>query len=776
MPRAARRDAVNLAETSRHQGGERLRHQRARRLAARRRPPTRSASTATTAASSRATSCASTACRPRLLVASAAAGSESVHELTNPALPLAGRPAAAAAEPPAPARARDRRRRHEVEETLLVHSYDREPLELDVDLQLAADFEPMLAIRGIVSAGPRRPAEIVHSERGVRFSLLGRDEMHRATTVRADRPCEPGDAAGRAALRSSRCRPARRRRSCCATSCTRAPSRRRRRHRRPRRAARGTAGRAWLDERTRSWADDELFNRVLERSLLDIRMLRSRHGADGYYAAGRAVVRDAVRARLADHGDADAGVRPGDGGARRCACWPACSARRDDPAHDEEPGKVHPRAARRRGRAARPHAAGALLRHRRRDAAVPLPALRARRLERRPLAVPTSCAPQVDAMLGWIDGPGDRDGDGLLEYRRARTGRPAQPGLEGLRRGRPRRARHAARAADRAGRAAGVRAARQAARSRALFALDGDERRARRAAAPRPARCASGSSASGCPSAATTRWASARDGRPSEALASNQGHLLWALAVPPERAGAIRDALMSAAMFSGWGIRTLASGERGLQPGRLPPRHGLAARHGDDRRRACASTASTRTSPRSSRRCWRRRPHAEGYRLPELFAGLLAHGVRDAGALPGRLPAAGVGRGRDPVPACTRGLGLVPDALERRLRIRRPSLPRWLDRVEVRGLRIADARVDLLFERTGERRPGRARRRADRRATSRSCSRSGPRGHRAAPATDRGTRGARPSRSRTPSARRRSTPGRGWPPGRARARRPRVTA
>ena len=49
----------------------------------------------------------------------------------------------------------------------------------------------------------------------------------------------------------------------------------------------------------------------------------------------------------------------------------------------------------------------------------------------------------------------------------------------------------------------------------------------------------------------------------------------------------------------------------------------------------------------------------------------------------------------------TGGLGLVPDALEKRLRVRRPSLPHWLSRVEVRNLRIAGATVDLLFERTG---------------------------------------------------------------------------
>jgi hypothetical protein len=48
------------------------------------------------------------------------------------------------------------------------------------------------------------------------------------------------------------------------------------------------------------------------------------------------------------------------------------------------------------------------------------------------------------------------------------------------------------------------------------------------------------------------------------------------------------------------------------------------------------------------------------------------------------------------------GLGLSPDALDRRLRVIRPSLPRWLERVEVTGLRIGGSRVDLEFERAGD--------------------------------------------------------------------------
>jgi hypothetical protein len=47
------------------------------------------------------------------------------------------------------------------------------------------------------------------------------------------------------------------------------------------------------------------------------------------------------------------------------------------------------------------------------------------------------------------------------------------------------------------------------------------------------------------------------------------------------------------------------------------------------------------------------------------------------------------------------GLGLDPDGLNRHLRVRRPSLPRWVNRVEVEHMAIGEGRVDLRFERTG---------------------------------------------------------------------------
>jgi hypothetical protein len=51
----------------------------------------------------------------------------------------------------------------------------------------------------------------------------------------------------------------------------------------------------------------------------------------------------------------------------------------------------------------------------------------------------------------------------------------------------------------------------------------------------------------------------------------------------------------------------------------------------------------------------------------------------------------------------TAGLGLVPNALERRLCVVRPSLPRHVSRLVLHGLKVADARLDLTFERVSRR-------------------------------------------------------------------------
>jgi glycogen debranching enzyme len=56
------------------------------------------------------------------------------------------------------------------------------------------------------------------------------------------------------------------------------------------------------------------------------------------------------------------------------------------------------------------------------------------------------------------------------------------------------------------------------------------------------------------------------DGKPVDALASNIGHLLWSGIVDDSRADAIARHLVGPRLFSGWGVRTLASGEGRYNP------------------------------------------------------------------------------------------------------------------------------------------------------------------------------------------------------------------
>jgi glycogen debranching enzyme len=632
--------------------------------------------------------------RPRLLVASAAPGSESVHELTNPALPLAGGRVL-------PLQSLQLRLERcvsgecELEEKLLVHSYDREPLELELDLLLGADFEPMLAIRGI--ARPERTGA-VRIERlgcGVRFALQGRDGRHRATTVTADRDCEPADRDG--SLRFALTLPPGGEETITLRYLLHdgddpAPDPDGSGQRRPRERR---AAEDWLRERTAVRTHDELFDRVLRRSLLDMRMLHSRHGDDGYYVAGvpwfatlfgRDSLISATQMLAFDPPMAAQTLRVL---AKRIGT-------RDDPVHDEEPGKVLHEL--RVGEVARLGLSPLARYYGTVDATPLFLCLLTEHADwSGDLTLFRELRGEVDAMLGWIDGPGDRDGDGLLEYsRRAEAGLRNQgwkDSDEGVldERGTPLEPPIALIEPQ----AYALRAKRRLAR---LFALDGDEPRAQ-ALLREAGELRTRLERFWLPERAFYSMGFGADGRPSAALASNQGHLLWASAVPQSRAQAVRDALMSDAMFSGWGIRSLAQGEVGYNPvgyhvGTVWP-HDTALiasglrKYGFDEDFALLFEALLEAAS-----------NAEGYRLPELFAGFSRSEFETPVPYPVACQPQAWAAGSIPY-LVTAGLGLVADGFRRRLRVRRPSLPRWLSRVEVTGLRVADAVIDLLFERSG---------------------------------------------------------------------------
>ncbi|MGC4846373.1 glycogen debranching N-terminal domain-containing protein [Micromonospora sp. DT15] len=55
-------------------------------------------------------------------------------------------------------------------------------------------------------------------------------------------------------------------------------------------------------------------------------------------------------------------------------------------------------------------------------------------------------------------------------------------------------------------------------------------------------------------------------GEPVDALASNMGHLLWSGIVPDDRAETVAEHLVGPRLFSGWGVRTFATGQRPYNP------------------------------------------------------------------------------------------------------------------------------------------------------------------------------------------------------------------
>jgi len=110
------------------------------------------------------------------------------------------------------------------------------------------------------------------------------------------------------------------------------------------------------------------------------------------------------------------------------------------------------------------------------------------------------------------------------------------------------------------------------------------------------------------------------DKRPIDSLTSNMGHCLWTGIVDEDKARAVASKLVSPEMFSGWGLRTLATGNGGYNPisyhcGSVWP-HDTAiaaaglARYGFDgaAQKLILSLLDAAT--------------AQGGRLPELFSGL----------------------------------------------------------------------------------------------------------------------------------------------------------
>ncbi len=188
-----------------------------------------------------------------------------------------------------------------------------------------------------------------------------------------------------------------------------------------------------------------------------------------------------------------------------------------------------------------------------------------------------------------------------------------------------------------------------------------------------------------------------KDKRPIDALASNMGHCLWTGIVEPHRAEAVAHHLLSDELFSGWGVRTLASSMSAYDPlsyhnGSVWPHDNaiLVAglmRYGYVREAHRVMLAILDASAHS------------GGRLPELFSGV----SRDEIAVPVAYPTScspQAWAAAAPLSFLRSLLGLEPDLPAGRVACS-PQLPDQVSRLSVDGIPMAGRRVSVEVDAGG---------------------------------------------------------------------------
>ncbi|MFZ5790792.1 MAG: glycogen debranching N-terminal domain-containing protein [Pseudomonadota bacterium] len=190
------------------------------------------------------------------------------------------------------------------------------------------------------------------------------------------------------------------------------------------------------------------------------------------------------------------------------------------------------------------------------------------------------------------------------------------------------------------------------------------------------------------------------EGALCRAKASNAGHLLYVGLPPADRARRVRDQLLSAAFDSGWGLRTLAPGEPHFNP--MSYHNGSVWPHDTA---LCAAGLARYGERKGVVRLLGGMFEAAvhfGMRLPELFCGF----PRTPGEPPIAYPVACLPQAWSAgaifmmLQAC---LGLRIDGRHGEIHVDRPHLPVGIDHLAIRGLSLGDKRLDLVFQRIGER-------------------------------------------------------------------------
>ena len=306
--------------------------------------------------------------------------------------------------------------------------------------------------------------------------------------------------------------------------------------------------------------------------------------------------------------------------------------------------------------------------------------------------------PNVCRALEWMDGPGDPDGDGFVEYhRRSRDGLRNQGWKD---------------SEDSVFHADGTLAegpialcevqgyAYAAKRAAARLAgIVGERERGRVLLAEARALRTRFEATFWCDELST--YALALDGhkQPCRVPTSNAGHCLFTGIASPTRAPLVAGTLTHPDMFSGWGIRTVASNQRRYNP--MSYHNGSVWPH--DNALIAAGMARYHLGHHAEhilQGLFDTVQWLELQRLPELICGF----TRMPSAGPTMYPVAcapqawSAGAVHMLLEAC---LGISIDGPERRIRFTYPRLPALLDTVWINQLRVGDGLVDLELRRHG---------------------------------------------------------------------------
>jgi glycogen debranching enzyme len=193
--------------------------------------------------------------------------------------------------------------------------------------------------------------------------------------------------------------------------------------------------------------------------------------------------------------------------------------------------------------------------------------------------------------------------------------------------------------------------------------------------------------------------AMARDGqgRLAKVMSSNAGQTLWSGILSRQLATKVKDALMDNDMFTGWGIRTLSRSAVAYNPvgyhvGTIWP-HDNAIVVAGLKRHGFHDEVNELATALFDAAC-----AFQSYRLPEVFGGQ----PRSPHQPPVPYPVAcrpqawAAGAMLHVLQAV---LGLAADASEGKLYLVRPKLPYWMGEVHLSGLEVGRGSVDLNFRR-----------------------------------------------------------------------------